>query len=98
MRLRLSLLFLVGLVSIWVVSVAAQQWQYAGTITSDASAGETALTVEMERPVQVGRLILIESRDGLVRETYEVRHVYGHYIILESTLLMPYVSGSKIFQ
>jgi len=76
----------------------AQEWKYVGIVAADASRDETGLTVEAVQPIQVGRLIMIESRDGKRRETYLVRHVYDHTVILESPLVSPYVSGSKLYQ
>ena len=98
MRRGILTILIVGVVLVVAGSVLAQQWQYVGLVTSDVSRDETSLLVEVTQPIQAGKLIMIESRDGLVRETYHVRHVYGHVVILEERLTTGYVSGSKLFQ
>jgi hypothetical protein len=98
MRRGILTVLIVGVVLVVAGSVVAQQWQYVGLLTSDASTDESSLIVEVTQPIQAGKLIMIESRDGLVRESYHVRHVYGHVVILEERLTSAFVSGSKLFQ
>ena len=98
MRRGILSILVLGVVLAVVGSVLAQQWQYVGVVTSDVSRDETSLLVDATQPIQAGKLILIESRDGLVRETYEVRHFYGHVVILEVPLKTAFVSGAKLFQ
>ena len=98
MRRGIVTAFVFGLVLVVAGSVLAQQWKYVGLVAADVSRDESSLIAETTQPIQVGKLIMIESRDGLVRETYQVRHVYGHTVILEEPLKTAFVSGSKLFQ
>lgn len=97
-------LWIIAIVALGVVLVAitsvtsAQQWEYVATLSSDASRDETILHVEIIKPVTEGRSILIESRDGTVRETYGVDHVYEGHILLDRKLNQDYLSGARIFQ
>lgn len=81
-----------------ITLLLAQEWEYVARVASDASTDETSVLLEIFQPIQPGRLIMIESRDGTVRQTYEVRHVYDHHIILETRLTRDFVAGSKVYQ
>lgn len=98
MKLKQPAIFAILFCSLFLVSLLAQEWKYVGIVSSDASRGETSILVKTDVPIVEGRAILIESRDGTLRDTYEVRHVYGHTIILENPLRVPFVSGSRIYQ
>lgn len=98
MKRKQPALFAVLFFSLFVVSLFAQEWKYVGVVTSDASRGESAIVVKTDVAIVAGRAILIESRDGLVRGTYEVRHVYGQTVVLEKSLRETYVSGSRVYQ
>ena len=88
-----------GLTLVAITSAAsAQQWEYVATLNSDASRDETILHVEFLKPVTEGRSILIENRDGTVRELYGVEHVYDDHILLDQRLSQAYLSGARIFQ
>jgi len=88
-----------GVAVVAITSVAsAQQWEYVATLSSDASRDETILHVEVIKPVTEGRSILIESRDGAMREMYGVKHVYEGHILLDKKLKQDYLSGARIFQ
>lgn len=99
MKRKLPAIFAILFCGLFLATtLTAQEWKYLGTVTSDASIGESAILVKTDAPVVAGRTILIESRDGMTRETYQVRHVYGHTVLLEEHLRQPFVSGSKVFQ
>ena len=56
------------------------------------------LWVEESANIQVDRLLLIESRDGIARDTYEVKHNLDGHILLKSPLKHEFLAGSKVFQ
>ncbi len=82
----------------WVGASLTQQWRLVSVLGSDVSGGVTSLAVEANKPIEVGRLILLEARDGGYRETCGVRHVYGTTVILEERLQRDFVAGSRIYQ
>lgn len=90
---------IIGLTLVAISSIAsAQQWEYVATLSSDASRDETILHVEVIKPISEGRSILIESRDGTVRELYGVDHVYHDHVLLDRKLNKSYLSGARLFQ
>ncbi len=76
----------------------SQEWEQVAVLVSDVSRDETELTVEFIRPVTLDRQILIESRDGSIRETYGVKHVYENHLLLKDKLTREFLAGSKIYQ
>ncbi len=72
--------------------------QQVAVLTSDASGDETLLIVDTTTGVVVDKDLLIESRDGKVRETVVVKHVYGNSLVLKEKLKNAYVSGSRLYQ
>jgi hypothetical protein len=78
--------------------VEGQEWRHIAVVISDASAGETALVVELLAACQEARRILVENREGTYREELYVRHVYGRNIILSKPLKQEFASGSRIYQ
>ena len=93
---------IIGLFLVFILSQpplpAQDSWERVATLVSDVSRDESAIIVKLLQPIQEGQLILLESRDGSYQEVVEVRHMYGHNLILESTLLNDFVSGSRIYQ
>lgn len=79
-------------------SAQGQEWRHVAVVASDASAGETSLTVEFLGSCQEGRKILLENRDGSYREEVLVQHIYGWHIILEKPLKQAFSSGSRVYQ
>lgn len=98
MRRKHTVIFAIFFCSLFLVSLLAQEWKYVGVVTSDASRGESSILVKMDAPIVAGRGILIESRDGTLRAVYEVRHVYGHTIVLEKNLREAFASGARLYQ
>lgn len=97
--LWIAAIVVLGLTLVAITSVAtAQQWEYVATLSSDASRDETIVHVDVLKPITEGRSILIESRDGTVREVYGVDHVYDDHILLDRKLNQNYLSGARIFQ
>ncbi len=92
----ICLLFLGFLLS--SAALVAQKWQQVTVIVSDADASETVLLVDDGASVVVDRALLIESRDGKVKDTYEVLHVYGEIVLLKERLRHNFVSGSRLYQ
>jgi len=80
------------------VAVVGQKWQQIGVLEADAEQEESAVQVDDPGSVVVDRAILIETRDGKVKDTYEVLHVYGHAVILKERLRHDFTSGSRVYQ
>ncbi len=79
-------------------ALVAQKWQQVGVLESNAEAEESVIAVDDPGSVVVDRTIMIESRDGKVKDTYEVWHVYGHAVLLKERLRHDFAEGSRIFQ
>jgi len=79
-------------------ALVAQKWQQVGVMERDAFVEETAIQVDDPGSVVVDRAILLESRDGKVKDTYEVLHVYGHAVLLKSRLRHNFTEGSRLYQ
>ena len=92
----ICLLFVALLLS--SAAVVGQKWQQVTVIASDADIGETLIMVEDGNSIVVDRALLIERRDGKLKDTYEVLHVYGREVILKESLRNDFVSGSRLFQ
>ena len=75
-----------------------QQWKLVAVLASDTSIDESDLIVDILEPVEEGRLIRIETRDGKTVETYEVRHVYEDHVILMDAVRSEFIAGAKIYQ
>ena len=90
------LLFLGVLLSSAVL--LGQKWQQVSVLESDAEQEESVIAVADANSVVVDRAILIESRDGKVKDTYEVLHVYGHAVLLKERLWYDFTSGARVFQ
>ena len=75
-----------------------QQWKLVAVIASDVTIEESDLVVDILEPVQEGKLVRLETRDGKIVETYEVRHVYQDHIILMEPLRSEYIAGAKVYQ
>jgi hypothetical protein len=93
-----TVVFAILFCSLFLASLFAQEWKYVGVIISDASRGESAIVVKVDAPIAEGRGILIESRDGTLRDVYRVQHVYENTIVLDKNLREPFVSGARIYQ
>jgi hypothetical protein len=93
-------IFGISLIVLFLVSgpAVAQQWKLVAVLASDTSAEESDLIVDILEKVEDGKLIRIESRNGKVIETYEVRHVYQDHIILMEPLRTEFIAGAKIYQ
>ncbi|MFB3905611.1 MAG: hypothetical protein ACE15E_19365 [Acidobacteriota bacterium] len=92
----ICLLFLGFLLS--SAASVAQKWQQVGVIEVDAFVEETVIQVDDPGSVVVDRAILIERRDGKLKDTYEVLHVYGHAVLLKQRLRHDFVAGSRVYQ
>lgn len=92
----ICLLFVAFLLS--SAAVVGQKWQQVTVIASDADVGETMIIVDDGSSVVVDRALLIERRDGKVKDTYEVLHVYGRQVLLKEGLRQDFVSGSRLYQ
>jgi len=92
----ICLLFL-GIV-LSTAAVVGQKWQQVGVLEIDAYVEETAIQVDDPGSVVVDRTLMIESRDGKLRDTYEVLHVYGHAVLLKQRLRNDFTSGSRLYQ
>ena len=79
-------------------AMLGQQWKLVAVLVSDTTVEESDLVVDVLDQVEEGKLIRIESRDGIVIETYEVRHVYEDHILLMEPLQREYLAGAKIYQ
>lgn len=78
--------------------LVGQKWQQVGVIETDAYVEESAIAVADPGTIVVDRAIMIESRDGKLKDTYEVLHVYGHAVLLKQRLRHDFVSGSRLYQ
>ena len=96
MRRVLYFTFLL-LASTWVW-LAAQSWELKGVLRSDVSKNESVLWVELNKPLMLDRLLVIESRDGRLRGGYEVERVLEEHVLLKKSLRESYPRGSRIFQ
>jgi len=76
----------------------ADKWEYVATVVSDASKDESELLVDSGQSIVVDRPLLIELRDGTLRQTYGVRHVYGSHVLLKERLKRDFLAGSKVYQ
>ncbi len=79
-------------------ALVAQKWQQVAIIESDADMHETVIAVDNGTSIVVDRALLVESRDGKVKDTYEVLHVYGHAVLLKETLRHNFPAGSRLYQ
>ena len=98
MKRKHTVIVAILLCRFFLASLLAQEWKFVGVITADASRGESAILVKVDVPVTEGRALLIESRDGTLRDSYQVRHVYGHTVLLEKSLREPFLSGARLYQ
>lgn len=89
------MLFLFGLSGVFLWS---QEWQHVAVLTSEVNIGETLLIVDWVSVGTVGTAILIESRDGSLRETHTVEQIYGDHIILKQRLENDFLVGSRLYQ
>mgnify|MGYP001167307375 CR=1 FL=1 len=80
------------------VAVVGQKWQQVGVLEADVFIDETVILVNDPGAIVLDRPMLIERRDGKLRDTYEVQHVYGHQVILKERLRHEFVEGSRLFQ
>lgn len=76
----------------------AQEMKQVAVVTVDMSQGESMVSVKFLGPVDESRPVVIESRDGKVRETRSVDHVYEGYILLSKRLQHDFLAGSRVFQ
>jgi len=87
------------LIAVLFGQLAAQQWNYVARLSSDASRGESMIVVEAQEPIVGGRALMIEDRDGKVREVYGVHAVFdGFNVVLEQRLKRDYASGARVYQ
>lgn len=87
---------------IFVLSAGAflwsQKWEQVAVLATDVSRDESDLHVILMGSVAVDRLVLIESRDGKVKDTYEVKHVYENHVLLKERVDHVFLAGSRIYQ
>jgi hypothetical protein len=76
----------------------AEKWKQVAVLTSDAYQDETSVVVDNGAQIVVDKDVLIESRDGKTKETYEVKSVYGGVVMLKSHLKSPFDAGSRVYQ
>ncbi len=81
-----------------VPTAGAQQLQVRGTLLTDASQDETSLWVRTNGSVAVDELIVLESRDGTLRASYRVRHVFGNHVLVTEFLREDWLAGSRVLQ
>lgn len=79
-------------------AVVGQKWAQVGVLISDAEQEESLLQVDDPGSIVVDRSLLVETRDGKVKDTYEVLHVYGQTVLLKQRLRHDFTSGSRIYQ
>ncbi|MBI4444398.1 MAG: hypothetical protein HY645_00700 [Acidobacteria bacterium] len=89
---------LVLLVALGMGLAWSQKWQQVAVLSTDVSADESDLTVRIQAPIAVDRLILLESRDGSLKETYEVKHVLGDHLLIKQKLKHSFLAGSRVYQ
>ncbi len=78
--------------------LAAQEPEVRGVLLTDASKDESAVWLQGTPQFRVDALVVIESRDGSYRGTYEVKHVLDGHLLLKSALREPYLAGSRVLQ
>ena len=76
----------------------AQKWQQVAVLVIDVSRDESDLSVSFVGTVAVDRLILVESRDGSIRDSYAVKHVLEKHVLLKQRLRHEFLAGSRIYQ
>ncbi len=76
----------------------AEKWKQVAVLTSDACRDETSVVVDTGAQIVVDKDVLIESRDGKIKETYQVKSVYGGVLLLKSSLKSPFDAGSRVYQ
>ncbi len=79
-------------------ALVGQKWQQVGVIEIDAFVEESVIQVDDPGAVVVDKALMIERRDGKLKDTYEVLHVYGHAVLLKERLRHDFVSGSRLYQ
>jgi len=99
MRRGLICLLLVCFVlSLAPVRVTGQKWEQMAVIMADVSKDETAFIVDNAEGIIVDRTIMIERRDGKLKDTYEVLHVYGRWVLTKERIEHEFPAGSRIYQ
>ena len=78
-------------------ALVGQKWKQVGVIRPSLI-DETTIAVDDPGSIVVDRDMLIERRDGKLKETYGVQHVYGHSVILKEKLRHDFVEGSRLYQ
>lgn len=79
-------------------AVVAQKWEQIAVLQADASRDETAIWVDNGDGFVLDGVIMIERRDGKLKDTYEVLHVYKKTVILKQPLRHDFPEGSRIYQ
>jgi hypothetical protein len=97
MRKASICLFLIAVLALGA-ALLAQNWRQVAVLALDASQDQTFLTVDSPDHIVVDKAILIESRDGKTKDTYEVKHVYADTVILKSGLKKEFLAGSRLYQ
>jgi hypothetical protein len=90
-------LFLIVLLMVGAAGLA-QNWRQVAVLALDASRDQTFLTVDSPDHIVVDKAVMIESRDGKIKETYEVKHVYADTVILKDGLKTEFLAGSRLYQ
>lgn len=72
--------------------------QQVAVLVSDVSRDETALVVDTSAGIVVDKDLMIESRDGKLKETVAVKHVYGNNVVIKEKLKNRFLAGSKLYQ
>ena len=78
--------------------VMAQKWKQVAVLVSDVEPTETALVVDSGAQIVVDKDVMIESRDGKIRENYQVKSVYENVVLLRSSLKKSFDAGSRLYQ
>ena len=76
----------------------AQKWKQVAVLVSDVERDETSLVVDSGAQVVVDKDVMIESRDGKIKENYQVKSVYENVVLLRSALKQPFDAGSRLYQ
>jgi len=76
----------------------AQKWKQVAVLASDVEKTETALVVDSGTQIVVDKDVMIESRDGKIKENYKVKSVYENVVLLRDKLKQSFDAGSRLYQ
>jgi hypothetical protein len=86
------------LLALTMVVATAQKWKLVTNLATDLSRDETILAVDSGKGIVVDRDILLETRDGKIKERCRVKHVYGTSVILYQGVRHDFPAGSPVYQ